>query len=105
VAVCRLSAESQRRGVEASWVRVVLLREAIRGVAAWMDVEAYGVNWSWVVPPEYGWMRGVESVPAARDWLAVTSSHSIKGAVRWHTGGENYKQKKEHRNVLEAYSL
>jgi hypothetical protein len=33
--------------LEASWVRVALLREAIRGVAARMDVGADGGHWSW----------------------------------------------------------
>jgi hypothetical protein len=29
-------------------------------------------------------MRGVTRVTAARDWLAATSSDSVKGAVGWH---------------------
>jgi hypothetical protein len=47
VAIWRPSAEWQHGGVEASWVRVVLLREAIHGVAARIDVEADGGHWSW----------------------------------------------------------
>jgi hypothetical protein len=46
-AIWRPSVEWQRGGVEVSWVWVVLLREAIRGVAAWMDVRADGGHWSW----------------------------------------------------------
>ena len=38
--------EWQRRGLEARWIRVALLREAIRGVAAQMDVGADGGHWS-----------------------------------------------------------
>jgi hypothetical protein len=47
VAIWRPSVEWQRGGVEVGCIRVVLLREAIRGVAAWMDVRADGGHWSW----------------------------------------------------------
>ena len=47
VAICRHSVDWQRRGMEASWVWVALLREAIREVAARMDVGADGDHWSW----------------------------------------------------------
>jgi hypothetical protein len=46
-----------------------------------------------LVQPEYGWMRGVTSVTAARDWLAATSSDSIKGAVGWRGVREEQKHK------------
>jgi hypothetical protein len=41
VAIWRPSVEWQHSGVEASWVWAVLLPEAIRGVAARMDVTLY----------------------------------------------------------------
>jgi hypothetical protein len=73
VAVWRPSVEWQRRGVEARWVQVVLLPETTRGEAARMYVGLVAASGHGLVQPEYGWMRGVTSVTAVRDWLAAIS--------------------------------
>jgi hypothetical protein len=46
-AIWRSSVEWQRRSVEASWIRMVLLRDAISGVAERTDVRADDDHWSW----------------------------------------------------------
>ena len=65
--------EWQHQGVVASRVRMALHCEAIRRVAARMDVRADGGHWSWAGAAGNGWTHDVAGVTADRDWLAATS--------------------------------
>jgi hypothetical protein len=70
-----------------------------------MDVGADGGHWS--SPGSAGWMRGVTSVTATRDWLAATSSDGIKDAVGWRGGkGDNRgtrEEKARRRRIVGTY--
>ena len=85
------SVEWQHRGVEASRVRMALLREAIRGVATRVDVGADGGHWSWAGAAGKrvdAWRSGCNRRSGLVGGhfmrvMAATSSDGIKGAVGW----------------------